>query len=471
MMIPKHLWGRGVKPAALIACCGLLASCAVGPDYKRPEVAAPAGFKRTAEAEKAEPALTNTWWTLFGDATLTKLAEDTIAANLDIRAAMARVEQARQSRLSARGSFFPAVDAGGSARRSRTASGTTSTQYSVTGDLSYEIDLWGQLRRQYEAASHNEAASVADLELVRQSAVAEVAQAYFTIRLADRQIGLYEQALELYRKQLDLTETKYKAGLSLPTDLLQAKTQVNSATNQLIEVRRSRAKQEHSIALLLGRSPADYSFPSAPLTATLPAIPAGLPVNLLTRRPDVAEAEHRLAAANAQIGIATANFFPSFSLTGSAGFQNSNIDNLLSWEKRIWSIGPSLNIPIFQGGRLSAALASSKARYEELVANYRLTVLTAFADVEDQLSDLHLLAQKAQSLEETVTNAREYSRLTEIQYRQGLTNYLQVIDANQTLLNNELSAAQAELQRLSASVLLIKALGGGWQNPNPIGKP
>ncbi len=471
MMISKHFLGWGVKPVLAVALCGALASCAVGPDYKRPEVASPAGYKRTVETEKAEPALTSTWWTLFNDPTLTKLAEDTLAANLDIRAAMARVEQARQTRLSVRGGFVPAVDLSASARRSRSSAGTVSTQYSLPIDLSYELDIWGRLRRQYEAAQHSEAASAADLEFVRQSAVAEVAQAYFTIRLADQQVKLYEEALELYRKQLDLTDTKYKAGLSLPTDLLQARTQVNSATNQLIEVRRSRAKQEHSLAILLGRSPSEFDFPGAKMTATIPTIPAGLPVNLLTRRPDVAEVEHRLAAANAQIGIAKADFFPSFNLSGSVGFQSTNINNLVDWEKRVWSIGPSLGLPIFQGGRLTAALALSKARYEESVANYRLTVLNAFADVEDQLSDLHLLAEKVKSLDETLTSAREYSRLTEIQYKQGLTTYLQVIDANQTLLNNELSAAQAQSQRLSASVLLIKALGGGWQNPSPEIKP
>jgi multidrug efflux system outer membrane protein len=267
-----------------------------------------------------------------------------------------------------------------------------------------------------------------------------------------------------------LTDTKYKAGLTLPTDLLQARTQVNSATNQLIEVKRARAKQEHAIAILLGRPPSELVLEAAPASTTIPVIPAGLPVTLLSRRPDVAEAEHRLAAANAQIGIATANFFPRFNLSASLGFQSPNLDHLIDWEQRLWSIGPGISLPIFQGGQLTAALAQTKARYQELVASYRSTVLRSFQDVEDQLSDLHLLAEKAQSLEETLVSAREYSRLTEIQYRQGLTTYLQVIDANQTLLTNELSAAQAHSQRLIATVLLIKALGGGWTGDEPGGK-
>ena len=457
---------RGLLPAALlVTVSGALVSCTVGPNYQRPALTVPTAFKRAAGAETNEPALKNNWWTLFGDPALNKLAEDTLAANLDIRAAIARVEQARQNRKAALGNFAPAINLGGSARRSGSANGA-SNSFSLPLDLSYEADFWGRLRRQYESFKASESASVADLALVGQTAVSEVAQAYFTIRLYDRQILSFEQALELYRKQLELTDTKYKAGLALPTDLLQAKTQVNSSTSQLIEVRRSRAKQEHTIAILLGLPPSDFSFAPAPLDVAVPSVPAGIPVNLLERRPDIAEAEYRLIVANAAIGIAKADFFPRFSLSGSAGFQSSNINNLLDWEKRVWSLGSSLSLPIFQGGRLTAALAQSKARYEEVVANYRLAVLNAFGDVEDQLSDLHLLAQKAKSLEETLVSAREYSRLTEVQYKQGLTTYLQVIDANQTLLSNELSAAQAQSQRLIATVLLIKALGGGWENPD-----
>jgi multidrug efflux system outer membrane protein len=457
---------RRLLPVLLAAVSCTLVSCAVGPDYKRPEITTPGAYKSASDTEKSPPSIAADWWTLFNDPALTKLAEETMAANFDIKAAIARVDQARATLRSSSGSFFPALDIDATGRRSGNASGTTSS-YSLPLQLSYEVDVWGRLRRQYEYYKNTEQASAADLALVQQTAVSTVAQAYFTLRLYDSQVSVYQQALDLFRKQLDLTETKRKAGLALPTDLLQAKTQVNTATNQLIEVRRSRAKQEHAIAILLGRAPSDYELVQKPAETAIPIIPAGLPITLLSRRPDVAQAEYRLAAANAQIGMAKADFFPSFSLSGSAGFQSSNLDNLLDWEKRVWSFGPSLNLPIFQGGKLTAALALAKARYEELVATYRSTVIGAFRDVEDQLSDLHLLAEKAQSLEDTLVSAREYSRLTEIQYRQGLTNYLQVIDANQTLLNNQLSAAQAQSQRLSATVLLIKALGGGWEGAQP----
>ena len=470
-MTTKNPFGkRWPMPVLLAALSCTFVSCAVGPDYKRPELATPGAFKSATDAEKPQPVIVAEWWTLFNDPALTKLATETIAANQDIKAAIARVDQSRAALRSANGSFFPSLNIDATARRSGNVNGTSSS-YSLPLDLSYEVDVWGRLRRQYEYYKNTEQASAADLALVRLTAVADVAQAYFTIRFYDSEISVYRQALDLYRKQLDLTETKHRAGLALPTDLLQAKTQVNTATNQLIEVRRSRAKQEHAIAILLGRPPSDYFLVQAPAETEIPVIPAGLPLNLLSRRPDVFEAEHRLAAANAQIGMAKANFFPTFSLIGSAGFQSSNTNNLLDWEKRVWSFGPSLNLPIFQGGRLSAALAQARARYEELVATYRTSVLGAFRDVEDQLSDLHLLAEKAKSLDDTLVSAREYSRLTQLQYKQGLTNYLQVIDANQTLLNNELSAAQAQAQRLSATVLLIKALGGGWEGLPPPTKP
>lgn len=454
------------RPFLLIAASGLLASCAVGPNYKRPDLNVPAVYK-SAAGPGSEVAIPADWWTMFNDPGLTKLAAETLAANLDIQAAIARVDQAREATRSAAGSFFPALSAGASMRRSGSAAGTV-TSYSLPLQLSYELDVWGRLRRQYEASKHTELASADDYVFVMQTALAQVAQTYFTLRFYDREVALFEEALGLYRKQLDLTDTKYKAGLALPTDLLQAQTQVNSATNQLIEVRRSRAKEEHALAILLGRPPADIALEAQPLTTAVPVVPPGLPVNLLNRRPDVAEAEHQLAAANAQIGVATADFFPTFSLTGSAGFDSSSVEHLTDWENRVWSIVPGLSVPLFQGGQLTAARARAKARYQELVADYRLTVLAAFRDVEDELSDLQLLAEKAVSLEATLTSAREYSRLTEVQYQQGLTTYLQVIDANQTLLTNELSAAQAHLDRLDAAVLLIKALGGGWNGSEAV---
>jgi multidrug efflux system outer membrane protein len=453
-------WRRLATPL-LIAASAALVSCAVGPNYHRPDLDVPAAYKTPSTPEAVPPPLTANWWTLFNDPTLTKLAEETVAANFDVKAAIARVDEAHAATRSAAGGFFPAISLDPSIRRAHSV-GLTSTLYSLPLELNYEVDLWGRLRRQYESFRETERASADDLVFVQQTAVTNVAQAYFAIRFYDREVAVYREALDLYRRQLDLTNTKFNAGLALQTDLLQAKTQVDIANDQLIEVRRARAKQEHAIAILLGRPPAGMTLEVQPLAAAIPTVPSGLPVDLLNRRPDVAEAEHNLAAANAQIGVAVANFFPAFSVTGSAGFDSSSAQHLLDWENRVWSIIPGLNLPIFQGGQLTAALAGARARYRELVANYHTAVLGAFRDVEDQLSDLQLLAEEATSLDATVADAQENSRLTELQYRQGLTDSLHVITANQTLLTTELSVAQTQLGRLDATVLLIKAVGGGW---------
>jgi len=486
--------GQRILPAVGLSVTALaLVSCSVGPNYRRPDVATPPAFKRATPTEKEVPVLSNTWWTLFNDPELSSLVEKTLAANLNIQASIARVEEARAALGVARGDSFPTATLNPAMRRSHTSGGTTvvsdpvgsggsttgttsggttvvttggsgrtTTVYSLPLNLNYEVDIWGRLRRQTEYYAETAQASEADLEFVRQTAVADLAQAYFSIRLYDTQESIYRNSLDLFHKQLDLSQTKFKAGLSLQTDVLQAQTQVNASAAQLVEVQRARAKQEHAIAILLGLAPEEFSLPPKPLSTKVPLVPAGLPATLLNRRPDVATAERRLAAANAQVGMAQADFYPSFSLTGSAGYQSSTRQNLTKWSNHVWSIGPSISLPIFEGGRLRGTLEERRAAYRELVANYRSAVLTAYRDVEDQLSDLHLLAEKARLLDATVASAREYSRLTELQYRQGITGYLQVIDANQTLLTNELSAAQAQNQRLVATVLLIKALGAGW---------
>jgi len=488
----KLFTSRVLANAGISVCALALCSCAVGPNYDRPAVPTPTAFKRANTDEKAVAVIPSQWWLLFNDPELTALAEKTIAANFDIKAAVARVEESRASLQVTRGDYYPNLALAPSFRRGRspvttfatTGSGTgtttttpgggavpisgggkTTNTFSVPFTLSYELDLWGHVRREVESARYTALASERDLEFVRQTAVTDVAQAYFNIRLYDTQIEIYKNSLDLYQKLLDLTQTKLKAGLALQTDVLQAQTQVNSAKAQVIEVQRSRAKQEHAIAILLGETPEEYSTPVGSLHTAVPKIPAGLPATLLNQRPDVAEAEAKLASANAEIGVAKAEFFPTFSLTGSAGWESSQHNDLISWGNRVWSIAPSINLPLFEGGKLTGNYAERKAAYRELLANYQSAVISAYKDVEDELSDLHLLAQKSETLDATVASAKEYSRLTELQYRQGITAYLQVIDANQTLLTNQLSAAEAVNQRLVASVLLVKALGGGWNEP------
>ncbi|MBW8782935.1 MAG: efflux transporter outer membrane subunit [Verrucomicrobia bacterium] len=464
MKTSRLLLGKPLPAVLLVAATVALTACAVGPDYHRPATPESAAYKGAPTA--AATPLLNNWWTLFEDPELARLAEETLATNLDIRAAMARVDQARALTRAANADFFPEVSLDPSARRTRTSSnaggGRVSSRFSLEANASYELDVWGRLRRQSEYYRDTEKATAADYAVVLQTTLEEVAQDYVTLRFYDRQVEILEQALGLYRRQLELTQVRLKAGLALQTDVLTARTQIDSAVNQLIEVNRARASQEHAVAILLGRAPSAFSLERKTLAAAIPVIPAGLPADLLVRRPDVAAAEFKLAAANAKIGLAKANFFPSLSLTGSAGFESVDLKTLTDPASRAWSFGPSLNLPLFQGGRLTAALKQAKAAYEEQTAVYRTTVLQAFRDVEDQLSDLRFLAEEAQALESALADAEEYHRLTQLQYQQGLTTYLQVLNANQNLLSSQLSSARVQSERLTATLRLIKALGGGW---------
>ncbi len=517
---------NGVKTWVRTACGAmlllLLTSCAIGPDYQRPDLKTPAGYKSAMAGESAQPALEQNWWRLFNDPELDALMEEALAANQNLKAAVARVAQSRASAQSVRSSFFPVVTMNPSAARSRTpgadrpadgasdtlaqfssavsgvsdvvgqinsmlqdgaagsagmgsasqsvnaATGvsmeaTTGNRYQIPFDLSYEIDIWGRVRRSHESAKAQVQASAYDLEVVRQTLLADLARNYFNLRSFDAQYKILARNLVLYQEQVDLTESQYKAGLINETNLLQARVQLESTRTQAADVRRQRANLEHAIAISLGRAPADFSLEVRPLDTTPPEIPTGMPADLLRRRPDVAEAEQGLVAACAEIGVAKADFFPAVKLMGSAGLQGTDIENILDWENVAWSIGPSVSLPLFKGGQLRANLRKAKARYDELEATYRNKVLSAFADVEESLTDLRLRADAAESQAKAVAAAREYLRLARIQYESGVTDYLHVVNAEQTLLNNELAETQILNQRMVSTVLLIKALGGGWE--------
>lgn len=501
----------------------MIASCTTGPDYQRPALNSPAGYKSATSGETAQPGLGQDWWRLFNDPELDALAAEALEANLDLKAAIARVEQSRASARSVRSAFFPVVTLDPSATRSRTpgadtsadsatdtlsevssainqvsslvdqinsltqggvttGSGTGSTSQSTasaTGssmaattsnrvqipfDLSYEIDIWGRVRRSYESANARAQASVYDLEVVRQTLLADLARNYFNLRSFDAQYEILARNLDLYQEQVDLTKNQFEAGLINETNLLQARVQLESARTQATDTLRQRTDLEHAIAILLGRAPADFSIGVRPLIATPEVIPAGLPSDLLRRRPDVAEAEQNLIAACAEIGVAKADFFPSVKITGSAGLQGSDLDSVLDWSNRTWSLGPSVSLPIFKGGQLRASLRQAEARYDELEATYRNSVLSAFLDVEDALTDLHMRADAADAQAKAASAARENLRLAQMQYQTGLSDYLHVVSAEQTLLTNELSEAQILNQRMVSTVLLIKALGGGWDS-------
>lgn len=467
--------------------CAPLCSCKVGPDYQRPALDVPSAYKSATTQESPRPQIARDWWLLFNDATLTSLEESTIRA---IRICRRRPHASlkRAAAKSVKSQFYPVITANPSIVRSRgnvrsnvttqpvsTSSGrptsisptrgNTVTSVSIPFDLSYEIDIWGRVRRSYEAATAQATASAEDYEVVLQTLEADVAQDYFTIRSLDAQAQILAQTVESYRRQVALTQMQFDAGLVGKIDLLQAETQLNSTITQDLEIRRQRADLEHALAILLGRPPAEMALAPQPLSLMPPPIPAGLPADLLRNRPDVAEAEQNLAATSAQIGVAKAQFFPTVSLSGAAGFESLDVQHALDWENRFWSIGPSVSIPLFKGGLLEANLQQAKARYDESLGNYRATVLGAFRDVEDSLTDLHMRADEARAQEQAVQAAREYLRLAEVQYERGLANYLLVIDAQRTLLSNELMAVQILNQRLVSTVLLIKAMGGGWSPP------
>jgi len=473
-----------LRPGVLTALMLLgfsLPSCNVGPDYKRPEVDTPGSFKRASKKEKAEPKLGRNWWRVFNDSELNRIEEATLAANQDIKAAMARVTQAREAANVVRSGFFPMVALNPSASRSRSArvsgnlsnnsalNGTstrsfTTSDFAIPFDLSYEVDIWGRIRRSYEAAKATARASEDDLEVVQQTACADVAQNYFNLRSFDAQADILHKSVDLYKQQVELTQSQFKAGLANRADVLQAQSQLDSTMTQETEARRQRDDLEHAIAILVGLPPSRFHIAIKVIDPTPPTVPAGLPSDLLRRRPDVAEAEENIVAANANIGVAIAAFFPTLTLTGQAGFESTDISKLLDWQSRIWSIAASAAQPIFEGGKLSATVRQNKARYEELVATYRSVVLGAFRDVENNLVDLHRRASEAETQSRAVAADRETLGLVTQQYKSGLTNYLQVITTERTLLTDEISEKQIQFNRMISTVLLIKAVGGGWKN-------
>ncbi|MEI8198250.1 MAG: efflux transporter outer membrane subunit, partial [Phycisphaerae bacterium] len=342
---------------------------------------------------------------------------------------------------------------------------------------------WGRVQRTVQASQAQAQATLIDLAVVSQTVAADVAVNYFNLRLLDAQDQIFRRNIDLYRDQLKLSQTQFDAGLVGPTDILQVQTLLEATQAQAIDLRRQRADLEHALAILLGQPPAEFTLKPRPPDAkegqmeTVTGgggglvVPPGLPADLLRRRPDVAEAEQNLVAANAQIGIAKANYYPVVQLTGVAGFESIDMQHVVDWQSRIWSLGPSVSVPIFEGGKLDANLQQAKARYEELTAIYRGSVLKAFGEVEDSLTDLHLRSDAAVAQARAVKAAREYLRLARLQYQQGLVNNLVVIDADRTLLTNELAALQIQSQRLVSTVLLFKALGGGWDAQNPAPTP
>ena len=457
--------GLGVLAAIL----QLSASCVVGPNYVRPPAPVPGAYKEMEGWKKAEPKdhlLRGMWWTLFNDPQLTALEEKVSISNQNIAQAEAQFRQARALVQVARSAYFPTAAIGPSFQRGFQTSPQQGTQtlslWSLPVDVSWGPDLFGRVRRNVESSRASAQATAADLENVRLTMCAEVAQDYFQLRALDAQKQLLEQTVKAYSKSLQMTRNKYTSGVSSRGDVLQAETQLKTTQAQEISVGVQRAQLEHAIAMLVGKPASDFSIPFSPLTATPPPIPVGLPSELLERRPDVAAAERQMAAANAQIGVAMAAFYPTVTLSASGGSQTLDVSKWLTWPTRFWSIGTAISETLFEGGLRKAQTEQARASYDATVASYRQTVLTGFQEVEDNLSTLRILEQQALAQEDAVKTSQDSLAVIVNQYGAGIVAYLNVIVAQTTELGNEITALNVEGQRMTAAVLLIEALGGGW---------
>ncbi|WP_417069687.1 efflux transporter outer membrane subunit [Niveibacterium terrae] len=449
----------------------LLAGCAVGPDYVRPDASVPEQFREQTMAGKnwqsARPAddlARGSWWQAFGDAELDAHLARVDLGNQNIRLAEAQYRAALAQSASARAGLFPTVKADASGSRGQSGSTkTTTNSYAADLTASWELDLWGRVRRASEAAQASAQASAGDLESARLSARALFAQNYFALRIADQQLKLYTQTVAAYQKALELTRNRLASGVATRADVAQAETQLASAKAQVVELELSRTQLEHALAIQLGRAPADFTLAPTNALATPPAIPEVLPAELLQRRPDIAAAERRVAAANAEIGVAQAAWYPTLSLAASGGYHSSSFADWFSLPNRIWSLGPELAATLFDGGARSAAKAQAQANWEATVASYRQAVLSAFGEVEDDLAALRQLDQEERLQREALAGARESLAIVTNQYRAGTATYLSVVQSQVTALASERSVIELQGRRLAASVALIKASGGGWQ--------
>jgi NodT family efflux transporter outer membrane factor (OMF) lipoprotein len=451
-------------------------ACAVGPDYVRPKTTVPTAFKEAEGWKVAEPSdhkIPEKWWEIFSDPQLNALQEQVNISNQNIAAAEAQYRQAQAIVQASQAAFFPTITGGlsftralrsGTLTQNPIAGGIPTTDYNLPVNFSWEADLWGRIRRSVEASKASAQASAADLQAARLSVQTALAQNYFQLRALDAQKVLLEATVAAYQKSLDLTRNRYNSGVATRGDVLQAETQLKTTQAQAIDVGVQRAQLEHAIALLTGKPASLFSLPRSALNLDYPPpdVPTGVPSELLERRPDIAGAERRMAAANAQIGVAKAAWFPRATLSAAAGYESGSSAQWLTWPSHFWSLGPALAETLFDGGLRSAQTAQARAAYDATVASYRQTVLTGFQEVEDNLAALRILEQEATIQQEAVKAARQSLAFTTNQYKAGTVNYLNVIVAQTALLTNENTAVNIMTRRMAASVLLVKALGGGW---------
>lgn len=456
---------RYVPPLLALA----LSACAGAPAYVRPAITVAPGFKEAAPApddrwQPAQPAEPQggMWWRIFDDRVLDALVADADLANQDLRIAEAQLRQARAAADAARAGRYPSVSGGVSATRGRSGAAPAGNIYNLAATADWEIDLWGRVRAGVASAEAFAAASAADLAAARLSIHAQLAQSYFELRVADAQGRLLDETVASYQRSLQLTRDRLAAGVATRADVAQAEAQLRIAQAQRLDIGIARARLEHALALLTGRAPADLTLSPDDLGVTLPVIPTAVPSQLLERRPDIAGAERRVAAANAGIGVARAAFYPSLTLSADGGFRSTRLGDWLALPSRVWSLGPALAGLLFDGGARAAASEQALAAYDATVAAYRQTVLAAFQEVEDSLVALRVLAEEEQVQREALAAARLSLDIVTLQYKAGTVSFLNVIQVQTTALQSEQSVLALRGRRLAATVALVKALGGTW---------
>jgi len=474
---PACLPGTGLRAGFCVSALALLLSaCAVGPDYHKPEMNTPAQFKQAEGWTQAAPSdalKRGAWWELYGDAQLNGLVEKLNTSNQTVAQYEAQYRQARALVKGSRSSLFPTV--GITAGKTRSSQGSGSSNSSLTSfnsgirdtyntqlNVSWEADIWGKVRRGLEADTGSAQASLADLASMQLSLQSELVQNYLQLRVIDEQKRLLEATVDTYQRSLTLTQNQYRAGVSGRDAIAQAQTQLKSAQADLIDLIWQRAQFENAIAVLMGQAPADFNLPATTKIPALPQIPLELPSQLLERRPDIAAAERSVMAANANIGVAKAAYYPDLTLSMNGGYSSSTFANWISLPNRFWSVGQQLATTLFDAGKRSSEVDRTEAVYDQTVAQYRQTVLNGFQEVENYLAQLKVYKDEAAVRAEALDAARESLRLTSNQYKAGLIGYLDVVTVQTTALTNERSVLTLLQSRLIASVQLIAALGGGW---------
>lgn len=470
--------------SGIVPLVATLAACSFAPSYRTPDSPPPAPvYKEAGDWQQAGPLddqARGAWWMLFQDPQLDALEAKVGSANQNLKAAFARLQEARAATRIARADLFPTLSLGASVARARTSAYSprvptgqelTLNNFDLEADLSYEVDLWGRVRNTVNAANANRQASAADLASLDLAVHAELATDYYTLRSQDAEQVLLEKTVEDYSRSLQLTQHLYRGGAAAVADVDQAQAQLETARTQAADIALQRAQTEHAIAVLIGENPSGFHLDSNPLPTDTapPSIEPGLPSTLLERRPDVAAAERRVAAANAQVGVARAAYFPVFSLAAATGFDSTNASTWLNAPSRIWSVGPQGVLTVFDAGRHRAQAAQARAQYDEQVADYRNAVLTAYQEVEDNLAALHQLEHESISESAAVTATAKALQQAEYRYKAGLVTYLEVATTETTALQAQLSRVSILNRRMDASVLLVKALGGGWRTA-PLGR-